>query len=133
MTFKDITGQRFGNLVAIRRVNVHGRAIWLCRCDCGTEKEIYGTDIRMGRTVACGCRRGGPIHRKAKTPEHSAWVSMIARCERPTHPAFKNYGGRGIKVCKRWRESFETFLADMGRKPSAGLTLDRIDNDGNYD
>lgn len=135
--FKDITGKRFGYLVVIRRGrNYRTSATWICRCDCGTEKEIRGHDLRSGHIVSCSCQRNRNRNRRthgmSRTAEYKAWRDMLARCARPTNKSFKNYGGRGIKVCQRWRDRFENFLADMGRKPSPELSIDRINNDGNY-
>jgi hypothetical protein len=139
-TFIDLTGKRFGLLVAIEYL---GRARWRCRCDCGQETRSNGAHLRHGFSRSCGCTRAKAAgqaaaracttHGASKTPEFSIWTDMLRRCSDPRRPEFKHYGGRGITVCDRWRESFANFLADMGPRPSPGLTLDRRDNDGNYE
>ncbi len=143
-TLKNITGQRFGRLVALWRFGTTngGDAVWLCRCDCGKEKPIIGYHLPTGHTRSCGClliedrkkRRlthGEKTNRRV-TPEYNIWVAMTQRCRNPNSADFKNYGGRGIQVCERWN-SFENFLADVGRRPHPNLTIDRIQNDGDYE
>jgi hypothetical protein len=134
----DIGGQRFGRLVALRPVEKRdGKFHWLCRCDCGNEKVVSGKKLRGGDTVTCGCgkkdrnRTHGCAGHGARTPEYQTWISMSARCRNPKLKSFANYGGRGIKICERWH-FFENFLADMGPRPN-GFTIERIDNDGNYE
>jgi hypothetical protein len=147
----DLTGQRFGRLVAIRSVGrkFGGNTYWLCRCDCGAEKEIRGSALRSkkpGTNVwSCGCgakercaelgRLHGPLRRThggSGTPAFVSWVGMIRRCHDASHPSFAHYGGKGIAVCDRWRASFKNFLADMGMRP-AGRTLNRKLSSGNYE
>ncbi len=134
----DLTGRRFGKLTVIRR---HGSVragtsltpTWVVRCDCGTEKVIRAGNMRSGYSKSFGCvKPGRPTHGMYGTPENIAWGSMLYRCTNPRAPNFANYGGRGITVCDRWRASFETFLADMGPRPSPRHSLDRIDVNGNY-
>lgn len=137
---KDLTGQRFSRLLVIKRApnNNQGRACWLCRCDCGTQRVIYGPDLRGGRTRSCGClnkelsSQARRTHGDSHSPTHRAWISMIRRCTKPQDTSYAYYGGRGITVCERWLHSYESFLADMGRKPTSQLTLDRIDNGLGY-
>ncbi len=105
------------------------------RCECGTEKLIQRGNL--DRTHSCGCIKREMLqakatHGRSHTPEWTAWVDMIARCSRATCTGYANYGGRGITVCERWRE-FTNFYADMGLKPTPKHTIDRIDNDGNYE
>lgn len=133
----DVTGQRFGCLVVLveaRRTKV-GRAIWLCQCDCGTQTKVEGVLLRSGHTASCGCFRKRIVHGHSRrgmlSPTHISWGSMLKRCTNPNSDRFKYYGARGIVVCERWR-SFENFLADMGIRP-AGHSIDRIDNNGNYE
>lgn len=131
-------GMRFSRLVVLdlgpRR---RGRATVLCRCDCGTEKAVLPLCLRDGVTKSCGCLKlenpgYPPRHGMAKTPEYRAWVMMKNRCSNVNSPAWPNYGGRGITVCDEWRNSFEAFLAYVGRKPTAQHSIGRIDNDKGY-
>jgi hypothetical protein len=136
--FQDICGQKFGRLTAIERVD--GRYRFRFRCDCKNEIFANAHDVKLGKTQSCGCLRreipykhGHTIGGKP-TSQYRSWVAAIARCYNPKNPAWKNYGGRGIRVCDRWLNSFENFLADMGPKPSSRHAIDRFpDNDGNYE
>lgn len=117
------------------------QALWLCRCDCGKETTVRGSDLRSGGRKSCGClllesrrfrraRTHGEARDKKESREYIIWCGMKQRCQSPNSPRFADYGGRGITVCDEWRESFPNFLRDMGR--SNGLSLDRIDNDKGY-
>jgi hypothetical protein len=113
----------------------------LCTCDCGTTRRVSFQDLKAGKSKSCGCltrettgQRSRVLHRKhgmEKTPEYRTWVDMRRRCNQPQRPDYKNYGGRGIKVCPEWEAGFEAFYRDMGPRP-AGHTIDRLDNDGPY-
>lgn len=135
--------QRFGEVVTISISRVRGRNFWLCRCDCGKITTIREDHLYAGVSQSCGCknsrlamvrnRKHGHCRRVVpKTSEYHTWASMIGRCTRPSDPVYFRYGGRGIRVCKRWM-AFENFIADMGVKPSPDLTIERDDNDGNYE
>lgn len=130
MPAMDMTGRTFGYLTVIRQdgKNQWDQPMWLCRCRCGTEKTIRGSVLRSGHSNSCGCKGR---HWAWGTPAYHSWSAMIQRCTNPKHPKYQSYGARGITVCDRWME-FANFMADMGQKPP-GLTLDRIDNDGNYE
>lgn len=107
-----------------------GRPMWLCRCDCGTEKMIRGEVVR--KRQHCGCKgRKAERHGMTDTPAYKSWSSMMSRCRNPKAPDYADYGGRGIRVCNRW-SSFTAFHLDMGDRPP-GTTLDRIDPDENYE
>jgi hypothetical protein len=131
----DIAGQRFSRLTA---ASFLGEEKWLCLCDCGAKHIALSHNLRTGRTQSCGClkreatserfRTHGEGHR---TPEWKAWASMRRRC-RPNSVNHKNYGDRGISVCERWLD-YANFLVDMSRRPSPKHSIDRIDNDGNYE
>lgn len=136
----DLRGMRFERLrvLSLARVERAG-AYWLCRCDCGGEVTLQACALRTGHSRSCGClkhevdvaRRACVTHGKSKTAEYKTWSKMIGRCENPRDGGFSDYGGRGITVCRRWRSSFENFLADMGPRP-AGLTIERVDNNKGY-
>jgi len=137
--FIDRTGLRFGRLVVLGFAGKRGtNNFWLCRCDCGQEKEVAWSALGAGLTRSCGCLRDELIrtqcrtHGRARTPEYVSWCSMINRCTNEADKTYQNYGARGITICERWRHSFENFFADMGKKPSSGHSIDRIDNDGHY-
>lgn len=140
---KDITGERFGRLVAIEYapiLSAKGKLIshWKCQCDCGTIVTVRTSNLRCGNTSSCGCLYKEAIDRrknlKRKFPsEYNTWSGMKGRCNTKTNGSYPDYGGRGIRVCKTWEQSFEQFLADVGPKPAPGMQLDRINNDGNYE
>lgn len=134
MTYQDISGQRFGRLVAVRRVEKK----WLFACDCGGEKLILANNAKRGLTKSCGCLlrevapdRAKRTHNMTRSPEFKIWQGMHQRCGNQNDKSYKNYGARGISVCERWHK-FENFYADMGPRPD-GLSIDREDNDGDYE
>lgn len=109
----------------------------LCRCECGTERELQRSSLTSGGSRSCGCLKREVLSAQrrihGKPPEYNVWAQMIQRCENARNPAFDRYGGRGITVCQRWRESFTAFYADMGPRPSADHQIDRRNNGGNYE
>ena len=107
-----------------------GHVYYECLCDCGKTKLVRGASLKYNTYHSCGCNIG--THNRTKTKTYKSYRNMIQRCEYSSDINYHNYGGRGIIVCPRWRESFENFLEDMGERPS-GRTLDRIDVDGNYE
>lgn len=131
----DITGHRFGKLVAIRPAerNTHGQVQWLLRCDCGGQTTAPTGQLRYGKRKSCACGRSKPTHDMRKTRLYSVWCSMKARCFRPKHVRFHRYGGRGIGVSINWLDSFQCF-ADwaLANGYADDLQIDRIDNDGHY-
>lgn len=134
----DLTGQVFGRLKAVRfdgsrkpsSKSGAPRRHWICQCDCGRVVAVASVSLRSGNTQSCGCAR--TKHGRTRSIEFRIWVDMRRRCGNPSHKSYKHYGGRGITVCERW-QSFQNFLADMGRRPIAGLSIDRINNNGNYE
>lgn len=143
----DITGKIFGELTVISRgLSTNNNTYWLCKCSCGKEKEIARTNLRSGDIRSCGCKtseflskalRGkyiihGQACNNKPSPEWRAWFGAFSRCYNKYNPSYKRYGGRGIKVCSRWKESFQNFFDDMGPKPSPKHSLDRVNNNGDY-
>lgn len=134
---KDLTRQRFGHLIVLgpTKKRKGRKVVWLCVCDCGNVREVASNNLGSGNTKSCGCSRGkaNTIHGMAGTSIYRTWQDIIKRCENPKHSAYKYYGGRGIKICKYWRNSFEAFYADVGDRPE-GMTLDRWpNNNGDYE
>lgn len=142
---KDISGVRFGRVVAIKYsyTDKHRRAIWDCKCDCGNIFAVSAISLRSGNTRSCGCLRDELRRRKYK-PEitkhglgnhaiYSTWHGMIDRCCNPKSKVYHNYGGRGISVCCEWKNNIKSFyLFAKSNGWRKGLTIDRIDNNGNY-
>ena len=145
----DLSGRKIYWLTVLRRapdrhLKSGDRAVvWLCRCECGREREYLGESLRSDKAKSCGCGRSAAIARalirhghKAhgkKSPEYTSWQGMKRRCLARTCKKFHLWGGRGITICQRWKDSFEAFLEDIGPRPSAAHSLDRIDNNGNYE
>lgn len=138
--FIDLTGKQFNRWFVVSRAgsDSNRHALWLCRCNCGTEKCVDGRWLKARRSGGCRkCRTyegKKPIHGRSAINDKTyiAWCSMISRCYNTNKPIYRDYGGRGIVVCPRWKNSFQKFIADMGEAP-AGLSLDRIDNNGSYE
>jgi hypothetical protein len=139
--FQDLTGQKFGILTVKQREYKNVKdTIWLCQCDCGKMKEIRATHLKSGATISCGCLQSKPgdknpnyRHGGRYSPEYWPWQALKDRCVNKNRGDFQSYGGRGITVCERWRDSFENFFADMGPRPSPKHSVDRIDVNGNYE
>lgn len=134
----DIAGQEFSRLrviYATKERDRNGTVLWLCKCTCGKTYKTTQTKLKLGLAKSCGCRMGNYKHGhcigKKASPERSTWNAVMTRCYNKNYTYYENYGGRGIKVCKRWHK-FENFLADMGERP-IGKELDRRNNDGNYE
>ena len=129
---KDILNKRYGHLLVKQLVkrNEHGQLIVQVVCDCGKEKELLFNNIKSGLVKSCGCM-GNNKHRRSKTVEYKTWANILQKCYNEKHNVFKHYGGRGIKVCNQWKDSFERFYVDMGSRPD-GCSLDRIDPNGDY-
>ena len=145
----DMTGKRYGRLLVVGYAgnSKRGIALWKCVCDCGRKTVVYGTSLRSGRTLSCGCLQrevsskrhikymGGTTinHGMCKTRIYKIWINMKSRCNNPKATFYSYYGGRGIKVCTEWNDSFDSFYKwsiEMGYNDS--LTIDRIDNNGDY-
>lgn len=144
---KAVVGQTFGRWQVLhegpRRVVPSGkRRTMICRCECGGEGIVDLGHLRSGDSTSCGCYTREQTAKRSykhghaadgrRSPTHTTWHNMLERCSNPNNKRFKDYGGRGITVCDRWRESFQNFLEDMKERP-VGTTIDRIDVNGNYE
>lgn len=140
----ELSGKRFGKLLVLKENgrNKSGKPMWDCVCDCGSKVNKTGASLISNQTKSCGCLQKEMASKahikhgmsKIKSPEYYAWVNIKTRCYNTKLPDFKDYGGRGIKVCDRWLESFENFYQDMGKRPSNKHSIDRYpNNDGNYE
>lgn len=131
-------GRFFGRLLVLTRCkNIGPHTAYLCLCKCGAQTMVRALSLRRGDTTSCGCHRSErqavlhTTHGKYRTTTYNSWRAMLARCLDKKHPQFSDYGGRGITICEQWR-SFTKFFADMGDRPE-GTTLDRKNNEGNYE
>lgn len=136
----DIAGQKFGRLKAVEPVWINKRKRWRCDCECGGETVASYSNLKDGDSASCGCIKkekwakrvkAQTMHSKSGTKTFKIWCGMIARCKTKSAKGYKNYGGRGIRVCERWQQ-FELFLEDMGSCPPR-FSIERINNDGNYE
>lgn len=148
---EDLTGRVFDRLTVLGYSHsTYNGTVWRCRCSCGTEKVVPRLTLMSKHFHSCGCysrervvtlsgpyrfknRHGHANRRTGETREWRAWQGIKARCLNPKNPAYSRYGGRGITVCAKWRDSYEAFLADMGSSPGRGYSIDRIDNGGHYE
>lgn len=134
MSATNLEGKKFGRLT-VKKQNgrdKYGAILWECECDCGNIKTVRGIDLRNGGTKSCGClnRDIHTTHGMVNALEYRCWAGMLTRCNNSKVKEYKNYGGRGICVCKEWYK-FENFFKDMGKRPG-GYTIERKDNDGDY-
>ena len=127
------TGEQFGEWTVkeFSHLDTRGNVHWECECSCGNTKSVVGSDLAHGSSKSCGCKI--VTHGMTGTPEYQAWLSLRQRCYNKKNKNYPNYGGRGISVCDRWRESPHHFLDDMGLRPSNLYSIDRIDVNGNYE
>lgn len=139
----DLSGETFGRLTVLNKAaNVSGRVAWECQCECGRRCIAIAHLLRSGGTRSCGCLRvetstnrmtaHGYAKKGAVAPEHKVWTGMLKRCDEKNSDRYERYAGRGITVCDRWR-NFQNFIDDMGPRPSPKHSIDRINNDGNYE
>lgn len=138
--FRDLIGHVFGRLTVIGRDQTSCYMTWICQCVCGNIKSIRACHLVTGGAESCGCIRKellvakNTTHGQSRTAEYNTWLMMKNRCMNPNTIQYNDYGGRGIKICDRWINSFENFYADMGPKPSSEHSIDRFpDNNGNYE
>lgn len=148
---EDVTGRKFGRLTAIRKTETKNRqAMWECVCDCGNVGSYSLSKMKKGNTKSCGCYfkdkmkefhedsdhsyliKHGHSTKKKQTDTYKVWAGIRTRCVNPNDTAYQNYGGRGITICERWKDSYENFLEDMGERPGKDYSIDRIDNEQGY-
>lgn len=143
----NLIGQRYGRLTvqSYAGQDKQRKSTWHCTCICGSQVTVTGSHLRSGDTRSCGCYRlevavlngkasvkHGQARKGQETPEYKTWRCMIDRCTNPNAPNYRYYGARGIAVCRRWRESFQNFFADMGQRPSRSYSIHRLRNSRGY-
>ncbi len=132
----DLVGKKFGLLTVlyVAGKRKQGQLKWAAECDCGKETIVDGTNLVTGHTYSCGCKKGlpHPKHGGCYLPEYYVWTTMRQRCNNQNNHKYRIYGARGIKVCERWNDSFVNFYADMGPRPDPSLSIERINNNGDY-
>ena len=141
MKMLDIKGKRFGKLIAIERVkNVGKKVSWKCLCDCGKETIVLTTNLTTNRIKSCGCLKNQKLierstkHNQRHTKLYEVWKTMKQRCFNSNNKSYHNYGGRGIIVCDEWKDNYQAFYEwSMNNGYKEGLSIDRINNDGNYE
>jgi hypothetical protein len=134
MMRSSIKGLKFGKWTVIERVLNNGRHDWLCVCICGNKKAVQSCHLKSGRSRSCGCNRKNRFTKEERAhPEFELWRTMKKRCRNKNDKSFPKYGGRGIEICDSWFNSIDAFLKDMGKRPSEKHSIDRIDNNGNYE
>ncbi len=137
----DLSGQPFGRwtVAGIGQRRNGNTKYWLCTCKCGVQKEVRSDILINGTSTSCGCFQSEDLSVRqtksdlSRTSEYRTWWHMMERCHNPEDPSYENYGARGIAVCDRWRLSVNDFVNDVGKKPSPNHSIDRIDNNGNYE
>lgn len=136
----NLAQRRFGRLLVLRRNGTQcSHAMWECLCDCGQLATVMRGALLSGNTRSCGCLKSEldkiklRTHGMTNTPEYNVWRTMIQRCTNPKNKDYRYYGGRGIRICQKWRKSFAAFLSDMGNRPFPKAEIDRKNNDGNYE
>lgn len=142
--FKDLSGRRFGKMLVLHRGEDgkrKGQVKWTCLCDCGEKRDMFSQALQRSDVASCGCFQRAITGERFRThgymsgkrhPLVSVWSGIITRTENPNYNRFQDYGGRGIKMCERWRSSFPNFLEDMGERPTSHHSIDRIDNNLGY-
>jgi len=136
----DFIGQKFGHWTVIAcGETIRGSRYVLCECKCGKQRSVRVNVLEQSQSQSCGClaaeltRQRNFRHGQYGTPEYRTWQRILARCGNPNYPHYEIYGGRGIKVCERWKDSFTDFVTDMGQRPDGKYSIDRIDVDGDYE
>lgn len=138
--FIDLTSQKFGRLTVLNRAenNKFNQVCWKCQCACGNIAIVPSQPLRKKEATSCGCLQKENLikrittHNMSHSPEYAVWGRMVQRCVNPKNKRFKHYGGRGIKVCKEWRDSFLAFYEHVGQRPYKKASIDRINNEGDY-
>lgn len=138
---KELAGQKFGRLLVLYETGErkHHQVVWHCRCDCGNEVNVKGGSLTSGHTTSCGCYNRERVaeahttHNMTDHPTHHVWRAMLQRCENPSDKAYENYGGRGITVCAEWHSAEKFINWALASGWEKGLSIDRIDNNGNYE
>lgn len=130
---RDHTGSTFGKWTALSKGANHGiRTTWLCRCECGTEREVMTHHLVRGTSKSCGCARYTVVEQRHAHPLYRTWCNMVQRCYNPRNSQYRDYGARGISICAEWRSDFMRFVSDMGEKPTPKHTIERKNNDEGY-